>query len=201
MVYVNEENTAYSFFNYLFIGKNTSDINTITRHELVHIQQKHSADILFTELVKIISWFNPLVYQLQNSLKAIHEYIADAQTAASDEDKLTYSTFLLNNAYGLQGLPVSNSFFNYNLLKNRITMLNQKRSGNLAGLKYLITMPLCAAMLCASTLSFSKDYGFVDLLPRKKIHAWYSPGTATTPVTSQHEEAKVSDINYLLIHL
>jgi hypothetical protein len=46
-------------------------------------------------------------------------------------------------------------------------MLNQQRSGNLARLKYLLTIPICAGMLCASTLAFSKDYGIVDLFPQK----------------------------------
>lgn len=44
-------------------------------------------------------------------------------------------------------------------------MLNQKRSGNLARLKYLVAVPICAALLCASTLVFSKTYGWVDLAP------------------------------------
>ena len=45
-------------------------------------------------------------------------------------------------------------------------MLNQKRSGNLARLKYLVALPICAGMLCASTLAFSKNYVLVDLAPK-----------------------------------
>ena len=45
-------------------------------------------------------------------------------------------------------------------------MLNQKRSGNLARLKYLVAVPICAAALCASTLGFSKTYALVDLVPQ-----------------------------------
>jgi outer membrane biosynthesis protein TonB len=104
---------------------------------------------------------------LQRSLKTVHEYIADEQTAAYENDALTYSSFLVSNAYGLSGSSISNSFFNYNLLKKRIIMLNQKRSGNLARLKYLATLPVCAGLLCASTLGFSKTYGLIDLAPQK----------------------------------
>lgn len=46
-------------------------------------------------------------------------------------------------------------------------MLNQKRSGNLARLKYLLAVPICAGLLCASTLAFSKNYGWVDIAPKK----------------------------------
>ncbi|MGZ3754543.1 MAG: TonB family protein [Mucilaginibacter sp.] len=165
LVYINESNTAFSFFNYLFIGKNAPGAETIIRHELVHIRQKHSADIILLEVIKIINWFNPLIYLLQQSLKTVHEYIADEQTAAAETDTLAYSTFLVNNAYGLSGSPITNSFFNYNLLKKRIMMLHQQRSGGLARLKYLLAAPLCAALLCVSTLGFSKTYNFIDLAP------------------------------------
>ncbi|MEN0055589.1 MAG: TonB family protein [Mucilaginibacter sp.] len=169
IVPVEGSNTAFSFFNYLFIGSKTTGSDIIIRHELVHIRQKHTLDVLFLELVKIINWFNPFVYLLQNSIKTVHEYIADEQTAAYETDALTYSSFLVNNAYGLNGTSLTNSFFNYNLLKKRIIMLNQKRSGSLARLKYLMAIPIFGASLCASTLGFSKNYGWIDLAPQHPI--------------------------------
>jgi len=167
LIYLPESDVAFSFFNYLFIGTRAHGTDTIIRHELVHINQKHSLDILFLELLKIFNWFNPIIYLLQNSLKTVHEYIADEQTAASETDPITYATFLVNNAYGAGGSSITHSFFNYNLLKKRIIMLNQERSGKSARLKYLISAPICAGLLCVSTLAFSKDYGFIDLDPAK----------------------------------
>ncbi|SDF05580.1 BlaR1 peptidase M56 [Mucilaginibacter pineti] len=186
-------NAAFSFFNYLFIGSKTTSSDIIIRHELVHIRQKHSADIVFMELIKIVSWFNPIIYFMQMSLKTVHEYIADEQTAAHETDALTYSSFLVNNAYGLNGVPLSHSFFNYNLLKKRIIMLNQKRSGNLARLKYLAAVPICAGMLCASTLAFSKNYGWVDLAPAHK-NAPASFKTASVADTSHTARIKHGDV-------
>ncbi|MEB0261500.1 MULTISPECIES: M56 family metallopeptidase [unclassified Mucilaginibacter] len=177
LVKLTDENTAFSFFNYLFIGSNVPQAETIIAHELVHIRQKHSADIIFLEVVKVFNWFNPFIYLIQRSLKTIHEYIADEQTAAYEQDALAYSSFLLNNAYGIQGSTIAHSFFNYNLLKKRIIMLNKNRSGKLARLKYLAALPLCAGMLCASTLVFSKDYGFIDLAPRKTAVPAIKPDT------------------------
>jgi len=168
LIGIDGSNTAFSFFNYLFIGTKTAGSDIIIRHELVHIRQKHSADIIFMELIKIINWFNPFIYLMQVSLKTVHEYIADEQTAAHETDALSYSSFLVNNAYGLNGSSITHSFFNYNLLKKRIIMLNQKRSGSLARLKYLMAVPICAGLLCASTLGFSKTYGWVDLAPQQK---------------------------------
>ncbi len=168
LVNIDQPNTAFSFFNYLFIGSDTGQTSTIIRHELVHIRQKHSLDIVLLELFKIVNWFNPFVYLLQNSLKAVHEYIADQQTAPTQKDVPAYSDFLVNNAYGITGPLITHSFFNYNLLKNRIIMLHQKPSGSLARLKYLVIVPLCTALLCASTLAFSKTYGWIDLAPARK---------------------------------
>ncbi|GAA4908023.1 M56 family metallopeptidase [Mucilaginibacter defluvii] len=170
LIELEDENTGFSFFNYLFIGKNLHNRHTIIAHEMVHIGQKHSADIVFTELLKMVNWFNPVVYMLQNSLKTVHEYIADEFTATTETDNITYSSFLLNSAYGLQGPAATNSFFNANLLKNRIVMLNKPRSGSAARLKYLMAIPITAGTLCLSTLSFSKDYPTFDL---------YSGGEAT----------------------
>jgi hypothetical protein len=169
MVYLKDTDVAFSFFNYLFIGTRAAGANTIITHELVHIRQKHSADIMFLELLKVICWFNPCIYLLQKSLKTVHEYIADEQTAATEADALTYSSFLVNNAYGAGGSSITHSFFNYNLLKKRIIMLNQQRSGKLARLKYLIAVPVCAGLLCASTLGFSKNYGWIDLSPLNSV--------------------------------
>lgn len=162
-------NIAFSFFHCLFLGNNAPAIDTIIEHELVHIRQKHSADIIFLELLKIVNWFNPFVYLLQNSLKTIHEYIADEHTASSETDTLTYATFLVNTAHGVGGSPITHSFFNYSLLKKRIIMLNQKRSGNSARLKYLVTLPICMLLLCVSTLAFTKNYNWIDLDPAKAV--------------------------------
>jgi len=185
LIDIEDADTAFSFFNYLFIGTKTSASDIIIRHELVHIRQKHSFDIVFIEVIKIINWFNPIIYLLQISLKTVHEYIADEQTVAYEADALAYSSFLINNAYGLNGSSITHSFFNYNLLKKRIIMLNQKRSGNLARLKYLVAVPICAGMLCASTLAFSKNYAFIDLAPKTTKPVLTSPKTATADTSNR----------------
>jgi beta-lactamase regulating signal transducer with metallopeptidase domain len=191
LINIEGSNTAFSFFNYLFIGTKTEANNIIIRHELVHIRQKHSADIVFLELIKIINWFNPLIYLLQISLKTVHEYIADEQTAAQESDALSYSSFLVSNAYGLNGSPLAHSFFNYNLLKKRIIMLNQKRSGKLARLKYLVAVPISAGLLCASTLVFSKSYGFIDLMPGRKTTS-FTAAAVHNPIVDTSQVNKVS---------
>lgn len=169
LVEIAEDNNAFSFFSYLFINPKLANSTAVVQHEMVHIRQKHSLDIVFLELFKIFNWFNPVVYLLQNSLKELHEFIADQETARQQHDVNGYTDFLVNNAYGFAPHTLTNNFFNKNMLKNRIIMLHQKRSGSLARLKLLLILPLCAALLCSSTLAFSKTYGFIDLLPNKPI--------------------------------
>ena len=202
LISLNESNTAFSFFNYLFIGTKVPGAETIIKHELVHIRQKHSVDIVLLELLKIINWFNPLIYLLQNSLKTVHEYIADEQTVANDGDALTYSSFLVDNAYGVSGSSITHSFFNYNLLKKRIIMLNQQRSGNLARLKYLIIAPLCAGLLCVSTLAFSKTYCWVDLAPARELNAKNAGDTTflSKPKTYTNEKGFIINEKYYAVN-
>lgn len=64
--------------------------------------------------------------------------------------------------------------------------LYQKRSGKLARLTYLITLPLCAGMLCASTMTFSKDYGLLKL----KLGPNSNLETTSTPVADDKQPDK-----------
>jgi hypothetical protein len=160
---------AFSFFNYIFINPQLSLKNTIISHELIHLKQRHSWDILFFELLKIINWFNPVVYMLQYSIKELHEFIADGETVKLEQNTNEYTDFLVKNAYGINGNTLVNTFFNKSLLKQRIIMLHQKRSGNLARLKILLALPVCGLLLCASTVGISKTYGWVDLAPGQAL--------------------------------
>ncbi|WP_295773232.1 M56 family metallopeptidase [uncultured Mucilaginibacter sp.] len=159
LVQVPETPSPFSFMSYVFVGNEDQMQPVILKHELVHINQKHSYDILFLEVVKVICWFNPVVYLLQNSLKTIHEFEADRLTAGKTEQD-SYVDFLIAQACQNSGLSVANHFSEKNLLKSRIMKLYQKRSGKLARLNYLMALPLCAGMLCASSAAFSKEYGF-----------------------------------------
>jgi len=161
---------AFSFFNYLFINPAIPFKHTIINHELIHMKQRHSLDVLFFELLKIINWFNPVVYMLQYSIKEVHEFIADSETVKQEQNAAEYTDFLIKNAYGIDGDALANTFFNKSLLKQRIIMLHQKRSGNLARLKILLAVPVFGVLLCFSTAGVSKTYGWIDLAPHRKAN-------------------------------
>jgi hypothetical protein len=170
VITTNTERGAFTFFNYLFVSADMAGSETVITHELVHIRQKHTWDIIYLEIFRIINWFNPIAYLLQRSMKELHEFVADEANAGSKEQINAYTDFLIANAYGAYEHPLTNNLFNQSLLKKRIMMLHQKRSGSSARLKYLLVLPLLGGALCASTLAFAKDYG-IDIAPGHKLSA------------------------------
>ena len=167
IIEIDHSKMAFSFFNLLFIDPEMNQKDTVLKHEMAHIKQKHSIDILFFELIQISSWFNPVTYFIKNEIKLVHEYLADEATTQKDIAKYEYALFLIQNSYGNQEVTLSNQFFNSSLLKNRITMLNQKKSAKWARLRLLLVLPVIGGMLCTSTMALTKDYTVVDLFPKK----------------------------------
>lgn len=146
---------AFSFINYIFINysyKNLSsqEIQTIKDHELMHVKQYHTFDILFVELVGILFWFNPLVSYLKRSLKEIHEYIVDENLAGKGENKKNYSQLLLTLASDAKVFDLATSFTD-EPIKRRIIMLAKPRTSPKQKVKFIIFIPLTAILL----ISFS----------------------------------------------
>lgn len=163
LIDLKDSKIAFSFFNLLFLDPQLAEKNTILKHELVHIKQKHSLDVLLFEIIQIINWFNPIVYLVKKDIKLIHEYLADEETTKYDVEKYHYAMFLIQNSTGIQNLTLTNQIFNSSILKKRISMLNQKKSARWARLKLLMVLPITTGILCISTMAFTKDYGFVEL--------------------------------------
>ncbi len=169
LVELSAEHAAFSFFNVLFIHPSMAKNNAVLTHEMIHIKQKHSLDIILLELLKIICWFNPLVYFMKRDLTLLHEYIADESTTAKNISKHEYAMFLIENSMASYSPFLVNQFFNQSILKSRINMLNKEKTANWARLKYLLAVPLGAGLLCASTLGFSKSYGYLEIGSQKEM--------------------------------
>ncbi|WP_316820970.1 M56 family metallopeptidase [Pedobacter gandavensis] len=169
-VSLTQQHAAFSFFNLLFIQPDIQGKETILKHELVHIRQRHSFDIIFFEIIQILNWFNPITYLLKKDIKLLHEYIADEQTTLKEIEKYDYALFLIKNSFGMESKPLSNHIFNQSILKQRINMLNKEKSTGRARLKLLCVLPMAAAMLGTSTMAFSKDYSLIDLYPEKPAY-------------------------------
>ena len=146
-VTVKQSTLAFSFFRNIFLGseiRKDKEANIIA-HELVHVRQRHSLDLLFFELARIVFWFNPLVYVYQNRMAELHEFIADAQ--AVKHNKREHFEMLLSEAFNTQHISFVNQFFTRSLIKKRIVMLQKKRSKAVWQLKYVVLLPLVLGML------------------------------------------------------
>lgn len=185
-VELEDNGTAFSFFNLLFIHPEAQKKEVIIRHELIHIHQKHSLDILFFELLKVINWINPVSLLLLREIKMIHEYIADAETIHPNLEKHDYAILLITNSFGPIPNQLTNQIFNQTLLKRRIQMLNKEKTPDRAKLRLLLVVPLVTAMLCASSYAYTKDYALVDLYPQKKAAQWQKP-VKKVKATGKHQ--------------
>ena len=147
IITIPNSDAAFTFLNTIFLGENM-DAETrrhILAHEKVHVSQRHGLDLLFFELLRILFWFNPIIYGYQHCISELHEYIADAQ-AVRQTEPISYYNQLLNTAFGSQKISFINTFFNQSFIKKRIIML-QKNSKTTAKWKYLLLIPVLAGML------------------------------------------------------
>ncbi|MFI0430281.1 M56 family metallopeptidase [Mariniflexile sp. HMF6888] len=148
IVKLQNSNAAFSFFHYIFLGEllNENERASILKHEIVHVKEKHTLDLLFFEVLRILFWFNPLVYMYQNRMMALHEFIADAK-AVKNEDKSTYYQNLLAQVFETKNISFINPFFKQSLIKKRIVMLQKSKSKQVHLFKYTLLIPMVFGML------------------------------------------------------
>jgi bla regulator protein BlaR1 len=148
IIEIPSSNVACTFNRTIFLGEDLTKIEReqIIEHELIHVQQKHSYDLVYFEILKTIFWFNPLIYIYQNRIAALHEFIADSNVVRTTEKRCYYEQ-LLNSAFNTQNISFINQFFNHSLIKKRILMLQKSQSKTISKFKYLIILPLSLLML------------------------------------------------------
>ena len=160
VVNIPDPSASFSFFGYAFIYKGkmeTAKINQIIAHEKVHIEQRHSIDLIF------------VIWKLIKSLKTTHEYIVDQKIINTGYSLVEYQTLLLselvsNNSYGL----VHN--FNLSFIKKRITMMTNNKSRFSSKVKMGLTV-ICTALF--SLVLFQCNSEKTDNIPEelKKLMA------------------------------
>jgi bla regulator protein blaR1 len=143
-----EPGTPFSFFKWLFwnnkIRLNSKEGEQIFRHELFHIQQKHSWDIVFMELITILFWINPFVHLIKKEIKAIHEFLAD-EFAMKNSQNWNYAELLLMQALGTQNNRLTNPFF-HNQIKRRISMITSAKHPSYQYLRKVMVIPIAAIL-------------------------------------------------------
>jgi len=145
---------AFSFLRSIFLGDQIENTQkeSILKHEMVHVKEKHTLDLLWFEILRIVFWFNPLVYLYQKRITEVHEFIADK--IASKYQKNYYEN-LLAKTFNIAQFSVVNQFYSSSLIKKRIIMLTKEKSKSIKLVKYFTVLPVVLSMLlyvsCSTT--------------------------------------------------
>lgn len=143
VVYSPEVKAPFSFMHYLFWPQALKDDELekacMLRHEETHIQQYHSLDVLLSELIKAMCWFNPLAYRYSQAIRDVHEYLADAAVLKTANRK-QYGHLLIRQSLSGPSIALVNHF-STSQLKKRIHMMMRKKSQGRAQLRYALALP------------------------------------------------------------
>lgn len=129
----------------------------IITHEQAHQRLYHSVDVLFMNLCCAMQWFNPAAWLLRRDLRELHEYEADEAVLCSGVDAKEYQLLLIRKAVGNKSYSIANSL-NHSTLKNRITMMLQKKSTPASRMRVLYALPL----VCLSLTAFAETETIVQ---------------------------------------
>ncbi len=201
IVLLPKTDSAFSFFNTIFMGELLSEgqRSNILLHEKIHIDQRHSIDLLFFELMRIIFWFNPLVYIFQSKMILLQEFTADACAAAQNGKKAYYEE-LLAQVFKTESISFINTFFNQSLIKKRIVMLQKSRSKKIFQLKYLLLLPMVSLMIvytsCAQDSKSEENVRFGDTNTESKSEIIQNIETLKESIAAKGEMTEEEEIAF-----
>lgn len=195
--------SPFSFGPWIFIhpeGLDEQTLREVLIHEQAHMRGWHTLDILFSQVVCILFWWNPAAWLMRREVRMNLEFIADKavadylmqaplsspvgdtalSTAANKRTEApsgavggAYSSRTVWGAgssgscvasslkayqYRLLGFSLQKNVatiannFNVLPLKRRIKMMNLKRTPRTGMLKYILFVPVAAAMLLLSNI-------------------------------------------------
>lgn len=138
----------FSFFSKIVVSEKIlshPDLEMIVSHENIHVREKHTLDILFTEIMFLLQWFNPFAWLLKDAVKNNLEYITDNEIAKHYNPQ-TYQLAMVTLA-DKQGIAPFLTALNGSQLKNRIVMMKKKTENKYAVVKQLAVLPIMAILI------------------------------------------------------
>ena len=131
LILLDQSISPHSFLGYIFL--NADDYRSgnieqeILMHELAHVEQRHSWDILFIEIVQILFWFNPFIFLYRKAIMLNHEFLADESVINQNTDVKAYQVLLLEKV-SKQAETFITSQFNHSITKKRLIMMTKTKS-------------------------------------------------------------------------
>ena len=148
LVILDGEFQPSSWRNTILMSRNDyeTDSAAIIEHEQAHIRCRHSIDVLLSQIVCALQWFNPAAWMLKRSLTEVHEYEADATVLSCGYNERQYQVSLVQAALRRQVGLVTSNFADCST-KKRIKMMKRNQSSPFACLKALLLLPVVAVII------------------------------------------------------
>ncbi|MDR0195695.1 MAG: hypothetical protein LBI73_11280, partial [Myroides sp.] len=185
-----QSSDAYSFMNWVVLPKDyeTMDqVDVVLAHEQVHVQQRHSIDLIIIETLKHLFWFNPALYFLQREINLNLEYIVDEEITRHADTYNYQKALVLYEANKLDCVPIVNTFGTSDL-KKRIIMLNNPKSTNMKRLKYLLLTPVLGGFFFLFQTEVKAQY--IEVSGKDKNKVTSRDNTTPEDISKISEEAR-----------
>lgn len=150
LILLEEKTLPHTFLNFIFVNsedfKNKNIEDELFAHEMVHVNQKHTLDILFIEFLKALFWFHPLFYLYKKAIQLNHEFLADEEIVNTYNNVPYYQNLLLHKSNGNTTIYLASNL-NYLITKKRLLMMTKNTSKKLALLKKVAALPILAGLI------------------------------------------------------
>jgi len=149
IILIEEKLVPHSFFHFIFLNKDEYDQQKISdqilAHEITHVRQLHSLDVLVIEFLKRLFWFNPIFRLYKEAIQLNHEYLADESVIQASGDIVSYQQLLVQVA-GLKTIKLASNL-NFHLTKKRLVMMSRKVSKTTILVKEALLIPSALIIL------------------------------------------------------
>ncbi|MDD2380930.1 MAG: M56 family metallopeptidase [Mariniphaga sp.] len=148
MVFLDQSGSPYSFLSYIFVNRSlqgSEDFHRMVAHEMEHVRQGHSLDVLLLEVLTSFQWFNPFMWMLRRVIRENHEFLADRAVLNSGVSPGYYKKLLLSQFAGGQLLLTNH--FSYSIIKKRIKMMTKIKSSRVSNVKVALGIIIAFALI------------------------------------------------------
>lgn len=145
---------SFTFLNTIFTNQQRYSAGllpeSILKHEMAHVYQKHSYDIILIEIWTVVFWFNPIVYFIRQSIKLNHEFLADEVVCSESSSLSDYQRTLINySKLNSNEMPAMSSQLTFGETKKRLKMMVKRTHQTTAWIRQSIGLVAIAAAVFA----------------------------------------------------
>ncbi|MEQ9092244.1 MAG: M56 family metallopeptidase [Balneola sp.] len=192
IVLIEEPTVPHTFLNTIYVNKAQFESGELSKeildHELTHARQKHSLDVLFIELLRLVFWFNPLFYFYKRAIQINHEFLADDFVITKTQDSVSYQKLLLNSIFPTYQTNLA-STFNYSLTKKRFKMMVKDYSFMSVAMRKTLLIPMLAGIIFMFCTDIGTEKKIYEINGMEYVPAYFYDGhEANELVLIEYEE-------------